>query len=80
MKEGNSITLLIVFMSETGRVVKDFTHQLVALPSAMPFGRTRSGKDSPRYTHLMTIMKRVQNGRESNLRGRSPKRRKKKNM
>lgn len=28
------------------------TNQLVALPKAMLFGRTRSGKDSPRYTHL----------------------------
>ena len=31
---------------------RKFQNQLVALPSAIPFGRTRRGKDSPRYTHL----------------------------
>lgn len=31
-----------------GRLTKKFHNQLVAEPSAMHFGRTRSGNDSPR--------------------------------
>lgn len=51
-----SVSSNIIFTHLFGRKVspkRKFQSQLVAVPSAIHFDRTRMGKDSPRYTQAV---------------------------